>query len=181
MIDKYLKSLLADNKRVIIPDFGGFVVKRSAAGDIISFNSFLKFNDDLLANLIVDKEKVTKDQALKNIKVLVGQINTSLDTEGKFEIEEVGFLIKDKKGNVRFVDEIDDVVASMLPSIEEKKIVAPKIEAEEINASEVVEEPTIETKAPETFVGIIRNNGLWWEPGAFQIFINLYTRAKAFN
>ena len=28
-------------------------------------------------------------------------------------------------------------------------------------------------KAEQTFIGIIRNNGLWWEPGAFQVIINL--------
>lgn len=116
MISKYLKTLLADNKRVIIPDFGGFVVKRSAAGDIISFNSFLKFNDDLLANIIIEEEGVEKSQALKQLKSFVKEINASLDEHGKFEIEDVGFLIKDKKGNVRFVDAIDDVVAAVLPS-----------------------------------------------------------------
>jgi hypothetical protein len=28
-------------------------------------------------------------------------------------------------------------------------------------------------KEEQTFLGIIRNNGLWWEPGAFQVIINL--------
>lgn len=120
MINKHLKSLLADNKRVIIPDFGGFVVKRSAAGDIISFNSFLKFNDDLLADLFVEKEGVDKNQALKEIQSFVKLMNESLDSQGKYEIEGVGFLVKDKKGNIRFVDEIDEVVASVLPAEKEE-------------------------------------------------------------
>jgi len=114
MINTYLKILLADNKRVIIPDFGGFVVKRSAAGDIISFNSFLKFNDDLLLNLIVEKEGIDKMQALKKIKDFVGVINTSLDNQGKYEIEAVGYLIKDKKENIRFVEDVD---TSIPPSV----------------------------------------------------------------
>lgn len=28
-------------------------------------------------------------------------------------------------------------------------------------------------KEEQTFLGIIRNNGLWWEPGAYQVIINL--------
>ena len=149
MINKYLKLLLADNKRVIIPDFGGFVVKRSAAGDIISFNSFLKFNDDLLANLIVEKEGLAKTQALKQIKEVVKEINTSLDEKGKFEIAEVGFLIKDKKGNIRFVDQIDEVVASVLPVGKE-----PKDETQQL------EEVVSAEKEEDTSVTLVEENDI---------------------
>ena len=123
MINLYLKSLLAENKRVIIPDFGGFVVKRSAAGDIISFNSFLKFNDDLLANVIVEKEGVDKPQALQQIQEYVKLINISLDDTGRFEIVEVGFIIKDKKGNIRYVDQVEAGLSEVNPVvIEDKKV-----------------------------------------------------------
>jgi len=105
-MNKYLKSLLSDHKRVIIPDFGGFVVKRSATGDIISFNSFLKFNDGLLEAAIMQDEKVDKQHALKLIKDFVNVIISALDKDGKYEIEGLGFLVKDKKGNIRFVDSI---------------------------------------------------------------------------
>lgn len=152
MISKYLKTLLADHKRVIIPDFGGFVVKRSAAGDIISFNSFLKFNDDLLANLIVEREGVEKSQALKQLKAFVKEINTSLDDSGKFEILDVGFLIKDKKGNVRFVDAIDDVVASVLPT-EKDNEKTQQSEEVPVNVKEEAKENTPKNKEEVPLVG----------------------------
>lgn len=165
MINNYLKTLLADNKRVIIPDFGGFVVKRSAAGDIISFNSFLKFNDDLLVSLIAAEEGVDKTQALKQIKDAVVAINTSLDTEGKYTIEEVGFLIKDKKGNIRFVDDVDDVAASVPPPVEQPKQTS---ETQQVLDKETAKEEMMDTvqveevSADEEVVTKQKKGGLLW-------------------
>lgn len=139
MISKYLKVLLANNKRVIIPDFGGFVVKRSSAGDIISFNSFLNFNDDLLATIIVEQEEVDKSQALIKMKAFVIEINSSLDAHGKYEIEEVGYLVKDKKGNVRFVDVIDDVAVTEFPDENTADDVQQKTDASVSGIEEVLD------------------------------------------
>jgi hypothetical protein len=102
----------------------------------------LKINDDLLANLIVEKEGLEKTQALKQIKEVVKEMNTSLDEKGKFEIAEVGFLIKDKKGNIRFVDQIDEVVASRLPVEKEPK---EKIQQSEEVVNDTEEEDTSAT------------------------------------
>ncbi len=107
MIDKYLKTLLKDNKRVIIPDFGGFVVKRTSSGDVVSFNGFLKFNDDLLATHVSEGEGVDKDQAMHLIREEVEHINVVLDEKGSFQIKKLGFLVKDRKGNVRFMDKLE--------------------------------------------------------------------------
>ena len=60
MIKNYLKGLIESNSRVIVPDFGAFMVQTSAKGKQISFNDFLKFNDGLLANEIIRAEKITK-------------------------------------------------------------------------------------------------------------------------
>lgn len=104
MISKYLKNLLADNKKVIIPDFGGFVVKRSATGDVISFNSFLKFNDDLLINALKEGEGMDDQQALKLIKDEVTKMTEDLETYGAYDLPGLGSLRRDKKGNVRFMN-----------------------------------------------------------------------------
>ena len=106
MIEKYIKSLLKDNKRVIIPDFGGFVVKRTASGDAISFNGFLKFNDDLLITAIAEGEKATKEEAMKEVLKEVETIRLKLDEGVPYEMSGLGFLVRDKKGNVRFMNEL---------------------------------------------------------------------------
>lgn len=117
MIEKYIESLLKDNKRVIIPDFGGFVVKRTATGDVISFNAFLKFNDDLLVSTIANGEECSKEQAMKEIEDEVAHINKEIEAQGSYDLKGIGYLVKDKKGNVRFMNEL---------AVEE----APKAEAE---------------------------------------------------
>lgn len=106
MIDKYIEQLLKDNKRVIIPDFGGFVVKRTASGDAISFNGFLKFNDDLLVTAVSQGQDCSKEDAMKDIAKDVEQIVLVLDGDGAYEMKGVGFLVRDKKGNVRFMSEL---------------------------------------------------------------------------
>ncbi len=147
MINKYLKTLLAEHKRVIITDFGGFNVKRSATGDVISFNSFLKFNDDLLANAIVEGEGVDKERAIKLIQKAVADINQSLTDEGKYEIEGVGFLMKDKKDNIRFVDEVNESVvveetkeesSASVPVVEVLEMENSKAEEDEVVANEII-------------------------------------------
>ena len=103
MVSSYIKTLLVNNKRVILPEFGGFVVKRSASGDIISFNNFLKFNDDILVEAIMKGESLSKEQATKKINEFVVHLTNELENKGEFEIDKIGFLMKDKKGNIRFV------------------------------------------------------------------------------
>ncbi len=150
MINKYLKSLLANNKRVIIPDFGGLVVKRSAAGDIISFNSFLKFNDDLLLKTVMKGEKLEKNQAMKLINDFVADLVAVLDKEEKYELEDVGFLVKDKKGNIRFVD-TDDMTTVIAPSEqEEKEGEAPKETVSDTTPKETIEDLPSETNEKES-------------------------------
>ena len=103
MISSYIKNLLSNNKRVILPEFGGFVVKRSASGDVISFNNFLKFNDDILVEAVMEGESISKEQSTKKINDFVNHLTNELENNGKFEFDNIGFLMKDKKGNIRFV------------------------------------------------------------------------------
>lgn len=140
MIDKYIKLLLKDNKRVIIPDFGGFVVKRTASGDAISFNGFLKFNDDLLVTAVAQGEKCSKEDAMKSIVKNVEQIGLTLTEAGAYELKGVGFLVRDKKGNVRFMSELTSEAQnddSQLKKDEKMSDVAPVVDTKT--------EPTAET------------------------------------
>lgn len=112
MIGKYLQKLLINNKRVIVPDFGGFVVKRSAAGDVVSFNSFLKFNDGLLVDLIEKDLGVDADKAIKMMQDELVVLDSALEANGSCKLDDLGYLVKDKKGSVRFMVELPSTALS---------------------------------------------------------------------
>ncbi len=54
-MEQYLLELIKNNNRVIVPNFGAFIVSRDA-GTTVLFNNFLSFNDGLLINHVSKKE-----------------------------------------------------------------------------------------------------------------------------
>lgn len=104
MINKYIAELLKTNTRVIVPDFGAFMVKIIAGSEEkqISFNDFLKYNDGLLVNFITKKESISNDDAQKKIKTYVDAINKDLKANQPYKVDDLGYLYKDPRGSVRF-------------------------------------------------------------------------------
>lgn len=106
MIINYLIELLKDNECVIVPEFGAFISKRhSATIDYANhrfmppykelvFNNKLTNNDDLLLNYIMQKENITKDEALVKIQNFVNQSAAILDVNFELEMEGLGKLRK---------------------------------------------------------------------------------------
>lgn len=105
MIDKYIKELIPVNSRVIIPDFGAFMIQDTPNGKVISFNDFLKFNDSVLLNKIILSEKVDANQGKESIKEYVKEIEATFKAGGQFAIEGVGYLSKDSQGNITFTQD----------------------------------------------------------------------------
>lgn len=148
MINKHLKILLAEHKRVIIPGFGALVVRRSASGDLISFDGALQLDDDLLVSAIMEAEQLEKAQAVDQIEMAVTEIKSTLAKGESYEIKEVGFLIKDKKDNIRFMKQLENTPLLAPLSEDEKPLgkqetdteyekLATKKEASEAGAVEV--------------------------------------------
>ena len=87
MIEKYIQELLKDNNRVILPDFGAFLVRATSkhkdSNDLalklpdVYFSPFLKFNDELLVKFVIEKEKITKEEAMIKIKAFIISISYS--------------------------------------------------------------------------------------------------------
>lgn len=102
MISKYIKELIENNNRIIIPDFGAFMIQDSPKGKQISFNDFLKFNDGLLVNQIIKSEKISKNQATEQIKAFIKSIEESFAQKKPFHLEGIGYLVKDNHGNIKF-------------------------------------------------------------------------------
>jgi hypothetical protein len=113
-IDKHIGELLYDHECVIVPELGGFLSsympsKIHSARHIvmppskkIAFNIFLKQNDGLLANHVVQSEQLTYPEALKEIEDYVEGCFKELGAGKKFIIEQVGVLSKDAETNIQF-------------------------------------------------------------------------------
>ena len=107
MINEYIKELISNNSRVIIPDFGAFMIQNSDNGKIISFNDFLKFNDGVLVNKIIVNEHIDATQSKEQIKKYVKEIEAVLKNGDKFLIDGVGYLSKGSNGDIVF-EQSDD-------------------------------------------------------------------------
>ncbi len=117
MIEKHILRLLEKNNRVIIPDFGAFL-KGSGSSKNIFFNEFIKVDDGLLINSIIENEKLSRNDVSQEIAEFIEKVNTELSNKQKSVIEGFGVLFKDEKDIIKF--EIDEKV--IIPVNPEKKL-----------------------------------------------------------
>ncbi len=113
MIATYIQELLETNNRVIVPDFGAFLVRATSKNkdkkdlalklEDIYFSPFLKFNDELLSKYIIEKENVNKEEANKQISDFISLVKKELDNEKPFVIKDFGKFIIDKQGKIQFI------------------------------------------------------------------------------
>lgn len=108
MVGTVIKSLVSQGKRVIIPDFGAFLIKDSTLSSIltkdnVTFSPFLKYNDGFLENELAHKYGLHKDDARLQVAAFVDAVKTSLNIDRKaYEVPGLGFFYKDKQGNAAF-------------------------------------------------------------------------------
>lgn len=100
-MEKHILSLIKENNRVIIPNFGAFIIAKEN-GFTILFNNFLSFNDGLLIDHVVENDKVSKEEANELVEKYVNTLKEKLDSEGRYEIEGLGLFTKDASGILRF-------------------------------------------------------------------------------
>ena len=112
MLNEYIKELIASNNRVIIPNFGAFLLRATSKNknkkdlaskiDDIYFSPFLKFNDELLVNHIMKKEDLDQKKALDKINEYIKSIEASVNKEGIYQIEGLGEFYQDAQGKIQF-------------------------------------------------------------------------------
>ena len=162
MISKYIKDLIPNNSRIIIPDFGAFMIQDTPTGKVISFNDFLKFNDSVLLNRIITVEKVDAAKGKEAIKAYIARIEAAFKAGESFAVEGVGYLSKDSQNNINFEqdenakDKGKPKAAAAKPKAEEVKPAAapaaepkpeaPKAEAPKAPAAESKPQPAAAPK-----------------------------------
>ena len=97
MINEYIKELISNNSRVIIPDFGAFMIQNSDNGKIISFNDFLKFNDGVLVNKIIVNEHILELESKYDPMFTVEVVNNKVVSGVPFRdaYKEVGIAVQE--------------------------------------------------------------------------------------
>ncbi|MDP4210668.1 MAG: SPOR domain-containing protein [Bacteroidota bacterium] len=100
MLSKYINTLLANNKKVIVPDLGAFI-RKDETPSLISFNEFLRYNDNLLIDHIVIEEGISKTEATQKVIKMVEDIHLQLGLHKQFELTGVGTLIMDENEKIQ--------------------------------------------------------------------------------
>ncbi|CAN5675074.1 SPOR domain-containing protein [soil metagenome] len=113
-LDKHISELLFDHECVIVPELGGFLSSYTPSrinpaqhlvvppSKKIAFNVFLRQNDGLLANYLVQAEGLTYPEALYAIGNYVDNCHKELSAGKKCVIERVGILTRDTETNLQF-------------------------------------------------------------------------------
>jgi hypothetical protein len=113
-IEQYISQLLYRYQCVTVPGFGAFLTETQPAHlhessnafyppkKLISFNSYLKNNDGLLANHIATSERTNYDAAVDAIQSEVGIWKNILEINEKFTLKNIGELSLNAEKNVVF-------------------------------------------------------------------------------
>lgn len=113
--EQYISQLLYRYQCVTVPGFGAFLTeiqstqwhKNSNAfyppKKLISFNSYLKNNDGLLASHIALTEKTTYETAVTTIETEVSNWKKILHANGKISLKNIGELSLNSERNIVFI------------------------------------------------------------------------------
>lgn len=98
-MEKYILQILESSSRIIVPEFGAFIIKQKNPL-VIVFNEFLQYNDGVLIDTIDKSEGTDRDTAKKHIDNFVKEINSQLDKGNPYVIEQLGTLVKSSTGKI---------------------------------------------------------------------------------
>ena len=114
-IELYIAQLLYRYQCVTVPGFGAFLTEIQSAQllenshsffppkKVISFNTYIKNNDGLLANHIAQAEKTSYDYAVSAIEYEVLSWKKTLQENRSFSIKNIGVLSLNSENNILFI------------------------------------------------------------------------------
>ncbi len=159
----YISQLLYRYQCVTIPGFGAFLTEIQPAElhensnsfyppkKLISFNSYLKNNDGLLANHIAQSEKISYESAVDAIQDQVSEWKNTIYTEGRFSLKNIGDLSLNSERSLVFTP--SEQSNYLTDSFGLSSFVSPTVKRE-IYKQEI---ELLEERAPITFTPERRN------------------------
>lgn len=110
----YISELLYRYECVVLPSFGAFITQRQSARiqlnnnqffppqKSVSFNQQLRKNDGLLANHLVEVEKISYSSAVQKIDLFVQDLQNILQKEQQIKLENIGSFTLTEEGKLQF-------------------------------------------------------------------------------
>ncbi len=176
-VEQHISELLFDHDCVIVPSLGGFLASNQnsmVTSNLvlfppfrkIAFNVYLKNNDGLLANHLVEFEHISYQQALVQIEKFVANCMSEMNSGKKVFLNTIGTLYFDKEHNIQFdaarnsnhlKDSFGMDALQLTPINRENELVAkPKPAPKEIRKS--VQQPR--TTTPRTISPRLKKSGM---------------------
>lgn len=146
MVGSVIKSLILQGKRVIIPDFGAFLIKDGSANPIltkenVTFSPFLRYNDGFLELEVAHTHNLHKDEANIKVAEYVHLIKSTLfEKDALFHVNGVGYFYNDGKGNTCFSIELPAEAAHFESASSESKAAQTSVEKEPLEVVKLKEE-----------------------------------------
>ena len=125
-MEKYIKQLLSDDSRAIIPQFGCVMALREDDKVQLSFNPYLNFDDGKLTAAIMAGEGISEEDAQRRVSDIVDSYNNDLSDGKAVTLAGIGTFSRDSMGRTDFtqVDDIDDAEAQSTEEATAEAIVA---------------------------------------------------------
>ena len=113
-LDRHIEILLLSNDCVIVPGLGGFMAHHEEARydeedhtflpplRTLGFNPQLTMNDSLLVQSYVEAYDMSYPEALRRIEDEVDELKQHLESEGSYELNDIGTLSVNEDGNYVF-------------------------------------------------------------------------------
>lgn len=118
-IIKGIKELLFFHNYLVLPDFGGFVLKTGAAhyspsgvsllppSKTLGFNAQLKQNDNVLSIWLQNQLQCSSHEALQHLKDFSEYCSAILGTRRRLNLDGIGFFYLDFENNISFEPQSD--------------------------------------------------------------------------
>jgi cell division septation protein DedD len=100
-MEKYILSLLKENNRVIIPEFGAFIIRQQNPPEI-AFNGLLTFNDGILTEYVSHHAGISFLEASTQVSDYAEKLKTDLKLHNRLTFNEIGWVWIDDWGEKQF-------------------------------------------------------------------------------
>jgi nucleoid DNA-binding protein len=138
-MEKHIQYLLNTNLRIIIPDFGAFIIRQKEPL-IIVFNELLRYNDGLLIDYIARHENIDKDMAKHQVTEYTENLVKTLESGKEVRLEGIGTLHRTGEDKIEFVQAGKEVPRRSSKKAPERKTNA--ISADKTVTFEIISEDT---------------------------------------
>lgn len=98
-MENYILQILEKNNRVIVPEFGAFIVKQRNPLTIV-FNEFLQYNDGMLVDFISKEEGISRDEAKEKIDAFVKEVSGTIQKGKSYSLPRLGMITKSAAGKI---------------------------------------------------------------------------------